>query len=903
LLTQTQDALAPQEASPTPTQGGVPYALRFMVVACVHLAAIKGALFAAVLQGNVAAIWPPTGIAIAALILWGNNLWPAVFASSLGATLATGVPVGACAGMAAANAAEALFASALLGRVGFQSSLARARDIWALIAIGALAAPAVSASLGVSALHIAGIAPQDRLASLWGVWWLSDAMGTLTVAPPILVWARRAKTLLSPLQRTELVALLTTATVCAVFVFSRWFEPWRDVTEAAFVLFPFVVWAAARFGQAHSVTLIFLFSMIGIWGTARGQGPFAMSHMIDSLLLLQSFLAVLAVSGLFLSAFADQGRRAIRELNRELDERKRAEAAAKASEERFRDLTELSSDWYWEQDAELRFVQFSGAPWTDQYPARELEGKRRWEVPNHNTEEEWREHRAVLEAHEPFRDFLVRRPLPSGEVRHLKVSGIPLFGDNGEFKGYRGVGVDITDQIEREERIKYLAFYDALTGLPNRALITDRLERLLVTAKRAKQSVAVLFLDLDLFKQVNDTFGHGAGDMVLVETGQRLAQALRGGDSLGRLGGDEFLALQAEVDSLADVTTVAQRLVAAVERPFRVFDREVYLTVSIGVSVFPNDGEDAGTLAKHADIAMYHAKTAGRNAVRFFEKSMSSKIGRRLAIESGLRRALERDELELHFQPIVSLATREIVQVEALLRWRDPVRGFVLPDEFIPVAEESGLIAAIGTWVLNDAARNCKRWRAAGFADLRVAVNLSAHQFQRTDVARDVRESLERAQLEASALELEVTESGFLGPSVENQAAINALASLGVSLCVDDFGTGYSNLGQLRSIRPDHIKIDRVFLRDLEGRSGNTRIVKGIIALAHNLGIKVTAEGVEMPQQESIINEAGCDLAQGTLYSGALPYDALMAFLANWRAQGARDVGEQAQEQLAFGSF
>jgi len=460
----------------------------------------------------------------------------------------------------------------------------------------------------------------------------------------------------------------------------------------------------------------------------------------------------------------------------------------------------------------------------------------------------------------------------------------PLKDADGRVEALLFVLLDVTQRKRAEEQLNYLAYYDALTGLPNRARLLERLQQAMLDAGRVNRLVAVMFLDLDRFKYINDTLGHAAGDGLLKAVAERLKTCVRPGDIVARLGGDEFTVALASVAHVDDVARVARKIVDSFAQPFRVGDHALFTTTSVGITLYPFDEQDAEGLLKNADAAMYLAKERGRNNFQFFTAELNVRAERRLRIETALRTALERNELSLHYQPQVDTKTGRITGMEALLRWTHPELGNVSPVEFIPVAEETGLILPIGEWVLRSACRQTKAWHATdfSFSKMQVAVNISGKQLRQRDFPDLVQAILEESGLEARYLDLELTES-LLMEDIEGTAdAMHTLHDLGVSFSVDDFGTGYSSLAYLKRFPIDILKIDRSFVRDIATDPNDVAIVKTIIAMAHTLGMKVVAEGVETREQLEFLRAQACDGSQGYYCSAPLPAGEFSELLADW---------------------
>lgn len=430
---------------------------------------------------------------------------------------------------------------------------------------------------------------------------------------------------------------------------------------------------------------------------------------------------------------------------------------------------------------------------------------------------------------------------------------------------------DISGRKHMEDELVRLAGHDALTGLPNRVLLQDRLSKALARARRSGQQVAVMYLDLDRFKHVNDSQGHAAGDAMLAEAARRLTRSIRETDTVARLGGDEFVVVLEGLDDSRAATARAQSILRALADPFVYKGRELYTGASIGIALYPKDGDETDDLLKHADSAMYQAKEAGRNNVQFYTPELNAQHIRRLEIADGLRRAQENNQLELHYQPKIRTGCGQIVGVEALLRWTQADGTRIPPDEFIPIAEDSGMILPIGEWVLQQACQQIMVWRHQANTKMRVSVNLSARQFKNQDIVQIVQRTLAETQCPADALELEITESVLMERPEKVSATLRALYDMGIRLSIDDFGTGYSSLSYLRNFPIHELKIDRSFIDDITDDHSHAAIVKAIISLAHSMNLTVLAEGVETPAQLEYLKAERCDHLQGYLFSRPVP--------------------------------
>jgi len=464
---------------------------------------------------------------------------------------------------------------------------------------------------------------------------------------------------------------------------------------------------------------------------------------------------------------------------------------------------------------------------------------------------------------------LIRR---DGTEAAIEDSAAPIHDRRGQVTGAVMVFHDVSAARALSLRMAHLAQHDSLTDLPNRTLLNERLTRAIKLAERRRQRLAVLFLDIDRFKHINDSVGHVMGDRLLQSLAQRLLACVRSSDTVSRQGGDEFVILLSEVTRAADAGVSAEKLLLTLSAPHRVDQHDLQITVSIGIATYPDDGTDAETLMKRADFAMYHAKNCGRNNYQFFEPKMNARASERQSLERDLRHAMDRQEFILHYQPKVNLRSGAITGIEALIRWRHPERGLVLPAEFIPIAEEAGFIVPIGQWVLREACHQATLWRAAALPDARIAVNVSTVELRARHFLAGVRGVLLETGMDPKQLELEITETFLMQDATSTAAVLRAINELGVRLALDDFGTGYSSLSHLRRFPIDTLKIDQSFVRDLTSDADDASIVSAVIGMGKSLQMQVVAEGVETQQQLAFLQEHSCPEGQG--YYFTQPMDA-----------------------------
>lgn len=482
-----------------------------------------------------------------------------------------------------------------------------------------------------------------------------------------------------------------------------------------------------------------------------------------------------------------------------------------------------------------------------------------------------RDEQRILATGEPILGMEEKETWPDGREDWVLTSKVPLRDRRHRVIGTMGISHNITERKQAEAKIRYLAMHDALTDLPNRLVLIDRLERAIALARRHQRRVAVLMLDLDRFKSVNDSYGHHVGDCLLQLVAQRLKECLRESDVVARLGGDEFVICLPEVESVRGAAEVAEKVVSALAQPFDVKSWHLHIGASLGICQYPKDGQGAVELLQAADAALYEAKSQGRGTYCCFTEDLTRAVLRRRRLEADLRQIRFKDELALHYQPLVSTDSGRITAVEALLRWQHPELGAISPAEFVPLLEDLGMMVEVGTWVLRTACEQNVQWQREGLRPVRVAVNLSAQQFYRDDIVETVREVLRETGLGAEWLELELTESLTLDDTDASIAIMRELKGLGVSLSLDDFGTGWSALSYLTHFPLDRLKIERSFLNGIESQSTAEALVRSILDLGRNLGVHCVAEGVETPEQLLFLQNQKCAEVQGFLYSRALP--------------------------------
>ncbi|MDX9827468.1 MAG: EAL domain-containing protein [Spirochaetia bacterium] len=557
------------------------------------------------------------------------------------------------------------------------------------------------------------------------------------------------------------------------------------------------------------------------------------------------------------------------ELYAEIAKRRRIEEVLRQSEERYRTILDEMEEWYFEIDLKgiFTFCNDILANALD-LSREELLGRNYREfVKKDDFDSLSKLFNEIFTTGKATRNFSYEFTRGNAATVHIEFSFFPNRNNSGKIVGFRGVGHDITERRRAEERIQFYATHDGLTGLPNRLMFSKLLNHAIESAKHHRRRLAVFFIDLDRFKIINDTMGHEAGDIVLQQIALRLKQAVRAADVVARMGGDEFVILVEEVHKPEKIAEIAHKVLASIMKPLVLLGEECRITASLGISVYPKDGMDEQSLMKNADIAMYFAKEEGKNNYQFYSKNIKTLSIERLAIETNLRLALERNEFSLHYQAKFDFKTKVISGVEALLRWNNPELGTVTPTQFIPVAEETGLIIPIGKWVLDTVCAQNVAWQRQGLPAVRMSMNLSPRQAADDNLIRDIRDALKKTGMASNLLELEISESMVMNNPTQMILVLEEIKKLGVRLAIDDFGTSYSSLAQIKQLPFDTLKVDRSFIRNISENAEDMAIAKAIITMGKTLKLTVVAEGVETAEEMNFLKENSCDEMQGYYFS------------------------------------
>ncbi len=832
-------------------------------LAAVYVGAAKLGFALAYVHPSATPLWPPTGISIAALLLFGPWAWPGIFIGAFVANVWISGAIAPSLGIALGNTLEAVVAAWLVTRfAGGSHAFERARDIFRFAGLAAAASTLLSATIGPTSLCLAGLARWADFWSIWFTWWLGDASGALLVAPLLLVWFQKPAEAADRKPRLDAVLLLAGVLVTGAFVYGGLGPAGTQDLPLGFLSLPFLVAIAFRFGVREAVTANAILSAVAIWGTLRGTGPFHRPDANQSLLLMQSFTAVVTLTIAALAAVVAERRRvtqALALLESAVDSSVEgvvilASGATPSrprivfTNEGFRKLTGLSSEEALGGTLDL----------LDVTPRDVMASARRAF--------------AVGEAFE--REMLATRK--DGSQYTLEMEIMPAPG-RGASQYWVVILRDVSERRLHVAALEHQALHDSLTGLPNRLLLEDRLEQSIRAAEREGGSLAVLLIDLDRFKDVNDTCGHAAGDALLAQVGPRLRGVLRSVDTIARVGGDEFVVLLPAGGRAEDVGRSAEKILETLEAPFAVEGLAAEVSASIGIALYPEHGADGLRLLRAADAAMYMAKRSSK-AYSVYSAGDDAFQKRRLVLLEELRRGIEAGELFLAYQPQVDMRTRQVSHVEALVRWRHPERGLVLPDEFISGAERIGLSRRLTDWILERALGQARRWQAEGLT-LPVSVNASTRILRDTSFAARVRTLLEELRLAPELLTVEITESLMAEP-LDALATLQELRAAGVRLSIDDFGVGALSLLTLKQLPVEEIKIDKSFVLQMTTEKMDAAIVRSIIDLAHHLGCRVVAEGVESAEAWERLSALGCDLAQGDYVCPPLEADAFAAWFA-----------------------
>ncbi|WP_051302990.1 EAL domain-containing protein [Psychromonas aquimarina] len=860
----------------------------WFLLAGIYFTAAKFGLSLAFEQVNTSPVWPPTGIAIAALLLYGRSNWPGITLGAFLVSLSSGLPLPASVVIGLGNTFEALAACWLLVRYTNRLPFNSIKNV-AFFTVIVFVSTMISALFGVMSLFLSDIIPVESVALLLSTWWLGDVVGGLVVTPFLVTWLKVKKSAWRSLFTFEVLLLLLVTALSTAAVFSSLFSFGNERYPLAFIYLPIAIWIGYRFHHHGTTLYIICVSSFAVFGTLNGFGPFVRASENESLVLLQVFMGIMMTASLALVA--------------SIEESQRANAALAASKRQLLDLVAQQSGDLLAAGEQLKLAEsvfnesVESIVITDKealilrvnpafcrvtgYSSKLIVGRnpRFLQSGRHD-------HAFYLE----FWETLLKEDSWKGEIWNRRKNGdvFPAWqtvsavrDKTGNIIQFISIFSDISEKKVTEERIYHLAHYDIVTGLHNRSAFYEQMKMAIAGSLRHKHKLALLYLDLDNFKLINDASGHATGDLLLKFVADRLRSEVRKVDIIARLGGDEFVVLLTDIQSNQDVLQVAEKILKTIASPILLDHTEVVVTSSIGISTFPADGEDADTLLKNADAAMYRAKKVGRNTAQFFTAEMNAQAQDILQLENNMRYGIDKQEFILHYQPQISVTSGKIIGCEALIRWRHPERGLLFPDAFIGIAEQSGLIKQLGSWILHEACRQQVEWRRQGMPRIRIAVNISSKQFFSQQLIEEFKQVFAETGADPQYLEIELTESTVMENVEDNIIILQHLHKMGVLLAIDDFGTGYSSMAYLKRFPIGKLKIDRSFVQDLASDPDDAAIVTATTLLAHSLHMIVIAEGVENKEQLQFLKEVGCNEIQGYLFSKAVAPDKFFELVKN----------------------
>jgi diguanylate cyclase (GGDEF)-like protein/PAS domain S-box-containing protein len=932
---------------------------------------------------QITLIWPPTGIALFALLAWGIRMWPAIWLGALLVNLHMNPMPAPALAISIGNTLGPVLAAYLLKRLEFSSDFRTPRDVFLFIGIGSLACMAINATVGSLSLVLAGVLSVSVLPLAWLTWWLGDALGVLLVGSALLSLLKPLdeKLLASTILRLDTIFVWIGAILTGLLTSSP-LAPFRS-GAVPYLVFPFIVWLALKANIRQTAWAALFLSGMAIWGVLSRTGYFvdAQTGKAD-LPSLWSYIFLLGLTGLLVSALRSENIQALNKSRRSEASLKEAERIAQVGnweldlvtnhltwsdeiyhlfeidKEKFGATYESFLNAIHPEDREKVNVAYtesleSRMPYQITHRLLMADGRVKWVEERCTTdfdeqhkplrsfgtvqdvtarkhaEEELKlagmvfenidegvlvtdEENNIIAVNRAFTDITgysleeVKSKNPrifqsgyhneafyqamwqaintkgywsgeiwdkrrNGEMYAKQLSINTIRNKDGSVHRYVALFYDITEKKKSDELIWRQANYDALTDLPNRRMFHDRLEQEARKSQRSGRPLAVLLIDLDRFKEVNDSLGHDKGDLLLVDAAQRIRSCVRESDTVARLGGDEFIIILSELDDIdiGNIDRVAQDIIGKLSLPFNLGPEEAFISATIGISLYPNDSLKLGDLLKNADQAMYSAKNAGRNRFGYFTHDMQAAAQKRLHLANELRTALTQNQFKVYFQPIVNLASGRIYKAEALIRWQHPEHGIIHPMNFIPLAEENGLIVPIGDWVFRQAVQQVKLWRSK-YKSFQISVNKSPLQMSR-NVDFSWADHLQQEGVPGRAIAIEITEGLLLNAEPEINRKLLEFRDAGIKVAIDDFGTGYSSLSYLKKFDIDYLKIDKSFVDHLGQDADDLALCEAIIVMAHKLGLKVIAEGVETTLQHDLLHKAGCDYAQGYLYSKPVP--------------------------------
>jgi diguanylate cyclase (GGDEF)-like protein/PAS domain S-box-containing protein len=839
-------------------------AFKFTVVGLAYYLSARLGLMGPYKESIVTLLWLPTGVAVGAIIRWGYISLPAIFVAATLVELSLNLPMTTSVGMASGNTLAPLLTAYLLKKAHFDHSLAKQRDILLMISF-ALLGMLVSSIGGVLSLYLSDQVTPDKIFKIWFIWWMGDSVGVL-LALPLVLKISTSKFITNVPQNLRLFVWLLFFAACEYLIVNLVNDLNKQFLLTAFLILPVLIWASMAFGVVGGSIVVISLCAIAVWFTSQGYGTFYSVDVGEGLFSLWTFMVTLVMTMLLISTL-QSGRNV-------------AERTSLENEKKLRSVIDGALDAILTIDDDGRLVEFNPA-------AERMFGYQKEQVLGRTLSEIIVPPR-LREAHEDgYKRFVLTHQ------KHLfnqRVELTAMRSDGSEFPVeltltalkedglslVTGFIRDISEQKKARQEIENFAYYDVLTGLPNRRLLVDRFQHAILLSQRANTYCALMFIDLDNFKTLNDSKGHDIGDQLLIEVAKRIQLALRAGDTVARLSGDEFIVILEGLSSNAShayqqASEVAQKLLEKLNTSYHLGLFEFNTSASLGVTLFKEDQLNSfETHLRHADTAMYQAKAAGRNTYRFYDELMQQGLDKRYVLESALSSAIKNKELHLNYQSIVD-ADQNVIGAEVLLRWVQQQLGEVPPAEFIPIAENNNEIIRIGHWVLQQSCQQIKAWESHPLlGKVRLSVNISAKQFLYINFVKELREIIASADIDPDLLKLELTETAVIDNIDDVISKMKVLRKMGVRISLDDFGIGHSSLVYLKKLPVTQIKIDQSFVHDVLTDSNDAAIIKMVLAVGKTIHCDIVAEGVEQLEQFELLKKFGCHYFQGFYFSKPL---------------------------------
>ncbi len=836
---------------------------KFVLIALAYFITAKLGLMVPYKESVVTMMWLPSGIAVGAIMRWGNISLPAIYLAVVMVEYSAGLPMLTSLAIGITNTSAPYLTAYLLKISRFNHSLLRQRDIGLMIG-AALLGMLISATGGIFALYLSDLITADSLARVWVIWWMGDSVGVL-LALPLMLNIYKQRLHISLHQTYQLLVWLVLFILCEIIISSMMTSLNKQFMLSIFLILPVLIWASMNFGIVGGSLIVILLSAIAVWITSQGFGAFYSVDTREGIFAIWMFMVTLVVVMLLICVLQAK--------------RNQAEKALLSNDRKLRAVINGALDGIVTIDATGAVVEFNpAAERIFGYSKNEVMGKSLSEIiipPSLRKAHETKHQEFVLTGKKNIFDRRIELTAMRADGTEFPVElTLTSVGGDG-ISLVTGFIRDISIQKKAQLEVENFAYYDALTGLPNRRLLLDRFHHAMAICKRTKAHCALIFLDLDNFKLLNDSKGHDTGDQLLIEVANRIQRSIRAGDTVARLSGDEFIMVIEDLDgdeSLAcqQANEVAQKILAVLNEPFQFEFFEFNTSASLGVTLFNDEKFGFEDHLRHADTAMYQAKTAGRNTYRFYDHVTQGTMERNFSIESALPDALKQNAFYLNYQSIVD-AKEKIVAAEVLLRWKHPLLGNIGPAEFIPIAEKNNQIIKIGRWVLQQACQQLKAWESSPHLNkIRLSVNISAKQFLYVHFIQELRDIIITTGINPDLLKLELTETAVIDNIDDVINKMNVLKAIGVRIALDDFGMGHSALIYLKKLPLTQIKIDQSFVNDVLTDSNDAAIIQMILAIGKTIQCNIVAEGVERLAQFEILKKYGCDFFQGFYFSRPL---------------------------------